>query len=40
LTTGDPGSVHRAGASVRNKVISERDVDMDNLEEYIQEEDE
>ncbi|MEL7644057.1 MAG: YcgN family cysteine cluster protein [bacterium] len=40
LTTGDPGSVHKAGASVRNKVISERDVDMDNLEEYIQEEDE
>lgn len=35
LVTGDPASVHRAGISVSDRVIPERDVDPDELEEYI-----
>jgi uncharacterized cysteine cluster protein YcgN (CxxCxxCC family) len=35
LKTGDPESVHRAGASVRDRAISERDIDMNSLEDYI-----
>ena len=35
LISGDPNSVHQAGVSVRNKVVSENDVDLDNLEERI-----
>ncbi len=35
LISGDPLSVHQAGISVRNKVISELEVDLDNLEERI-----
>ncbi len=35
LVSGDPQSVHQAGISVRNKVVSEEDVDIENLEERI-----
>jgi uncharacterized protein len=35
LVSGDPESVHRAGISVRGRVISERDIDMDDLEDYV-----
>lgn len=35
LLSGNPDSVHRAGISVRGKVISEKDVDMDRLEDYV-----
>jgi hypothetical protein len=37
LVSGDPESVHRAGISVRDRAISERDVDMDDLENYVME---
>jgi len=32
LVSGDPGSVHKAGASIKDKAISERDVHPDDLE--------
>lgn len=35
LETGDPGSVHRAGVSVRGRVISEEFVPEDHLDEYV-----
>ena len=35
LITGDPQSVHDAGISVRDKVISEADVDEEDFEEYV-----
>lgn len=35
LVTGDPGSVHSAHMSVRDKVISEERVEEDDLEEFI-----
>jgi uncharacterized cysteine cluster protein YcgN (CxxCxxCC family) len=35
LVSGDPDSVHRAGISVRGKVLFERDVDPDKLDEHI-----
>jgi uncharacterized cysteine cluster protein YcgN (CxxCxxCC family) len=35
LVCGDPEEVHRQGISVRSMAISERDVDMDHLEDYI-----
>lgn len=35
LLTGDPASVHRAGISVRGRVVAETEVDEDDYEEQI-----
>ncbi len=35
LLTGDRRSVHLAGASVLGRVISERGIDLDDLEDYL-----
>ncbi len=35
LVSGDPDSVHRAGISVRGKVVAQRYVDLAHLEAYI-----
>jgi len=35
LVSGDPSTVHQAGISVRWRTQAEKDVDMDNLEDYI-----
>ncbi len=35
LVSGDPNTVHEAGISVRFRTQAEKDVDMDNLEDYI-----
>lgn len=35
LVSGDPGSVHAAGISVRGRVISEQNVHPDDLEQFI-----
>ena len=35
LVSGDPKSVHRAGISVRGKVVSERFVHPDDLEDHV-----
>ena len=35
LISKDPQSVHTAGISLRGKVISERDIDVDKLEDYV-----
>ena len=39
LVSGDPGSVHKAGISMKDNVINESDADadLDNLESYIDE---
>lgn len=39
LVSGDPNTVHEAGISVRWSTLAEKDVDMDNLEDYITEDD-
>ena len=35
LVSGDPDTVHQAGISVRYRTQAEKDVDMENLEEYV-----
>ena len=35
LVSGDPETVHQAGISVRGRTISEDDIDVDNLEDYL-----
>ena len=35
LVSGSPNTVHEAGISVRYRTQAEKDVDMDNLEDYI-----
>lgn len=35
LVSGNPNTVHEAGISVRWRTLAEKDVDMDNLEDYI-----
>ena len=35
LVSGDRNSVHRAGISVRYRIVEEKDADMDQLEDYI-----
>ena len=35
LVSGSPDTVHQAGISVRYRTQAEKDVDMDNLEDYI-----
>ena len=35
LVSGDPESVHKAGISVKGKVISETEADMNHLENYL-----
>lgn len=40
LVSGDPKSVHRAGMSVRGKVVSARDIDPDDLPDYVVDDDE
>lgn len=35
LVSGDPNSVHAAGISVRWRTLAEKDVDMENLEDYV-----
>lgn len=39
LVSGDPESVHRAGISVRGALLSDADIDMDRLDDYILDED-
>jgi uncharacterized protein len=36
LVSGNPNTVHAAGISVRYRTQAEKDVDMDNLEDYIE----
>jgi len=35
LVSGDPGSIHRAGLSVKGRILRESDVNLDDLEDYI-----
>ncbi len=35
LVSGSRATVHQAGISVRNRTLAEKDVDMENLEDYI-----
>lgn len=35
LISGNPNTIHEVGISVRGKTLTEADVDMDNLEDYI-----
>ena len=35
LVSGDPNSIHRAGISVKGRVVSESSANMNNLEEYV-----
>ena len=37
LVCGDPGMIHVAGVSVRNRVISEEDIPADTLEDHLEE---
>jgi uncharacterized cysteine cluster protein YcgN (CxxCxxCC family) len=39
LMTGDINSTEKANMSIRNKVISEADIEMDDLEDYLVEDD-
>jgi len=39
LETGDPQSTHNANISIINKVINEADINMDDLEDYLVEDD-
>ena len=39
LVSGDPKSVHQSGSSVRGKVVSARDVDPDDLPDYVVDDD-
>lgn len=39
LVSGDPKTVHQAGMSVRGKVVSARDVDDDDLPNYVVDDD-
>lgn len=39
LITGDPLSTHKAHMTVHTKVISEKDIDMDDLEDYLVDDD-
>lgn len=39
LISGDPDTVHKAGASVRGKVVSARDVAEEDLPDYVVDED-
>ena len=36
LVCGDPGMIHRLGKSVRGKAVSEKFVNMDNLEDHVE----
>ena len=38
LVSGNPKSVHQAGISIKGRYLSESDVDLDQLEEYVIEE--
>ncbi len=38
LISGDPESVHRAGVSLRGRMVAEYDVDEDDWEDYVIEE--
>ncbi|MCX6055398.1 MAG: YcgN family cysteine cluster protein [Chloroflexi bacterium] len=40
LVSGDPKSVHKAGISVRGRVISGRNIDPDDLTDYVVDDDE
>lgn len=40
LVSGDPKTVHKAGISVRGKVVSARDVEEDDLPNYVVDDDE
>lgn len=35
LVSGDPETVHRAGISVRYRVVEEKDADLEHLEDYV-----
>lgn len=35
LVSGDPETVHQAGISVRGRTVSEDDVDVEELEDYL-----
>ena len=39
LVSGDPATVHKAGISVRGKVVSGRDVEDDDLPDYVVDDD-
>jgi uncharacterized cysteine cluster protein YcgN (CxxCxxCC family) len=40
LVSGDPKAVHKAGMSVRGKVVSARDIDEEDLPDYVVDDDE
>jgi uncharacterized protein len=35
LVSGNPNSIHEAGISVKDKILTEADIDMEHLEDYI-----